>query len=236
MIRLQAKVLHAPFVSYGGWTRARFTQVSAVFSRLTEMAACVITRLHSKIQRQLSRGIMAAWSTFWGKRPIGSTQTNVAIEENHLGASARLSAAPSHTWAEKRPLWASGEFSLHALGEIDQDGTDVKESAAWSISAPQSTDPAKAVAMGFLLSLSLSWASSVMRLSKTSSGRRMVTARLCPNRKSRKLQANSTHVTLSLRGGCNYAAAFCASALAKRMGSALNVQANYTPFFEVSAC
>lgn len=144
-------------------------------------------------------------------------------------ASAGLSAVITKDWAKKRSDRESCVFELHAVGERDQSGTYVKEPATWSISAPQSDDPAKAVAMGFLLLPFLSWVWSAMRLSKTSSGHHTVTAPLCPNRKVRKPQANTTHVTLSLRGGCNYAAAFCASWVR-------NAAFNNFQKFEVSTC
>lgn len=140
--------------------------------------------------------------------------------------SAGLSAATINAWAKIRLVGASKNCMLQCMGVYGHDVPYDKELVTWSISAPQNADLPKAGQMGFLPLLSLSWVWSAMHSLRTWFGRRMVTAPLCPNRKSRKPQSNTTHVTLSLRGGCNFAAAFCAR----------GVRSSYISSSEVPAC
>ena len=159
-----------------------------------------------------------------------------AAQSDLFDLSAEVGAVSAPQWAKNRRDGASAEFALHVTAVSDQVGGDDKEPASWSTSAPQNADPAKAVAMGFswLRSVSSGWLD--MRLSKTCSGRRMVTVPLCPNRNWHKPQTNTTHVTLSLKGGCNFAAAFCASAWTLYTRCARPVHVNHTPMTEVCAC
>ena len=143
--------------------------------------------------------------------------------------------------ANLRPSEVSVDFALHALVACGLVKLRLMEPATWSISASPSNDLAKDVLTSCLLLLSLSWVWLAMLFSKVLSCFHTVTAPVRPNRIWRKPQTDTTHVTLSLKSGCYFAAAFCAPVLntlahQRCTSGARAVHTNHTPFFEVSAC
>jgi hypothetical protein len=153
-----------------------------------------------------------------------------------VGLSASLCAHIGAQLADLRPRCANIDLVLPSMRVFCHALPQRRERVRWSISVLQVVDQAKSAQTAFSRLLSLSWAWLGMRLSKTQSDLRSVTVQQCPNRCSYKPQTNTTHVTLSQKGGRNYAPAFFVT-LAQRCASyARTVYANYTSNFEVSAC
>lgn len=158
-----------------------------------------------------------------------------------LDVSAGLGLDYSAQSAKLRLYQASRHSALHALAVDGHVEVRLMEPATWSILVPPNTDRTEAVATACLLLRSLSLVWLAMRLLKTRSGQHKVTAPVRPNRNWRKPRTDITHVTMSLKGGCHFAAAFCVAVqnkMAHRLctSGARAVHTNHTPIFEVSAC
>ncbi len=117
--------------------------------------------------------------------------------------------------------------------------SQIEERTSWLILAHPRIDLAKAVPTAFSSSLCLLLDWLATRLSKTRSDHPMVTVPPRPNRRSHKPQTRvrptTTHVTLPLKGGCNYASALF-RATTRCTPCARIVHANHTPHLEVSPC
>lgn len=154
-------------------------------------------------------------------------------------ASANRRARRPRRWAEKCRNENHTNQQLRGAMVTAQSVSQIQERTEWLISAHPSTDQTKAVPTAFssLRSLSLGW--SATRLSKTLFVPTMVTVPLRPNRRPHTPQTRgnpqTTHVTLPIKGGRNFASALF-RATQRCTPCAPIVHANHIPQIEVLPC